>query len=128
MKKEFIVWHGSNKNITNFEKEFPKGFFAKEKRGAKNAIFFSKDKSPSDSVYGKRPYQKQFIVHMDNPLIVNTKKGYSRDEESFKALVNRAIENGKDGIIVKNVHDNFVTDIYISLDADKIKPLAKKIK
>ena len=65
---------------------------------------------------------------MENPLIVDTKKGYSRDEEGFKALVNRAIKNGNDGIIVKNVHDNFVTDIYISLDAKKVKPLKEKIK
>ena len=110
----------------NFKKEFPEGFFTKEKRGAANAIFFSKDKAPNDSVYGKRPYQKQFVIEMDNPLIVDTKKGYSRDEEGFKALVNRAIENRNDGVIVKNVHDNFVTDIYISLDANKVRPLEKK--
>jgi hypothetical protein len=128
MKKKYIGWHGSNEDLFEFKKEFPEGFFAKEKRGANNAIFFSKDKAPKDSVYGKRPFQKQFVIEMDNPLIVDTKKRYSRDDESFKALVNRAIKDGKDGIVVKNVHDNFVTDIYISLDASKIKPLKKKIK
>jgi hypothetical protein len=126
MKKKYIGWHGSNENITEFKEEFPEGYFAKEKKGAKNAIFFSKDKAPEGSVYGKRLYQKQFIIEMDNPLIVDGKKGYSRDEEGFKALVNRAIKNGYDGVVVKNVHDNFVTDIYISLNAKKIRLINNK--
>jgi hypothetical protein len=125
MKKKYTGWHGSNEDIIQFKEKFPEGFFAKEKRGANNAIFFSKDKAPSESVYGKRPYQKQFIIEMANPLIVDTKKGYSRDDEGFKALVNRAIKERKDGIIVKNVHDNFVTDIYISLDAKKVRPFVR---
>ena len=117
----YKVWHGSDTEIVSFLKENPNGFFAKIKGGSPRAIFFSSTKAPSGTVYGDRKYQQQFDVRMDNPLIVDGKKGYSRDSESFKELVDRAIAGGHDGVIVKNVHDNFDTDVFISLDAEKIE-------
>ena len=116
----YRVWHGSDSEIKSFLKDNPEGFFAKTKGGSPRAIFFSSTKAPSGTVYGDRKHQQQFDVRMDNPLTVDGKKGYSRDSESFKELVDRAIAGGHDGVIVKNVHDNFDTDVYISLDADKV--------
>jgi rRNA maturation protein Rpf1 len=120
-KNEYIAWHGSDENINKFKSDFKEGFFAKEKKGNPNAIFFSKDKAPPETIYGSRKYQKQFILTIKNPLIVDTKKGYSRDNESFKDLVERAIKHNYDGIIIKNVHDNFITDIYVVFTPNQIR-------
>lgn len=117
---EYRVWHGSDEDIKTFKSNFTDGFFSKVKKGNSNAIFFSKDKAPLDSVYGKRKFQNQYIITLNNPLIVDTKDGYSREKEGFKNLVDRAIENGNDGVIVKNVHDNFTTDIFIALSPSQV--------
>ncbi len=120
-KNEYLAWHGSDEDISEFKSDFKEGFFAKEKKGNPNAIFFSKDKAPSNTVYGKRKYQKQFILTIKNPLIEDTKKGYSRDNKSFKELVDSALEKCHDGVIIKNVHDNFVTDIYVIFNPNQAK-------
>lgn len=120
-KDEYLVWHGSDEDIKEFKSDFKEGFFAKEKKGNANAIFFSKDKAPANTIYGKRKYQKQFIITIKKPLVEDVKKGYSRDSESFKEIVERAIKSGHDGIIIKNVHDNFITDIYIVFNPDQVK-------
>ena len=125
-KNTYRVWHGSDAEITSFLKINPEGFFAKTKGGDPRAIFFSATRAPSGTVYGDRKYQQEFDVTMNNPLVVDGKKGYSRDSESFKELVDRAIAGGYDGVIVKNIHDNFDTDIYISLDASKVARPSKQ--
>lgn len=118
----YLVWHGSETDIKEFKADFPEGFFHQSKGGSPKAIFFSKDKAPADSVYGKRPYQKQFQVTMNNPLIVN----YSDPKENVggrnrEQWVKKAIDEGYDGLIWKNIHDNFVTDVYISFDPKNVK-------
>jgi rRNA maturation protein Rpf1 len=120
-KYEYLAWHGSDEDINEFKSDFKEWFFAKEKKGNPNAIFFSKDKAPSNTIYGKRKYQKQFILTLKKPLIEDTKRGYSRDNESFKEIVERAIKNNYDGIIIKNVHDNFITDIYVVFNSNQIR-------
>lgn len=120
-KNEYLVWHGSDEDIKEFKSNFNDGYFAKIKKGNSKAIFFSKDKAPANTVYGKRRYQKQFIITIKNPLIEDTKKGYSRDNESFKEVVDKAIKNNYDGIIIKNVHDNFITDIYVVFDPNQAR-------
>ena len=117
----YNVWHSSNDKIDSFIKENINGYFATVKKGSPKAVFFTANKPPQESFLSQREYQKQFSVKMDKPLIVDTKTGYSRETEGFKALVNRALDNGYDGVIVKNVDDNgFNGDVYISLNSDNI--------
>lgn len=123
---EYIVWHGSDENIESFRSANPEGYFSKVKGGSDKAIFFSKDKAPKGTVYGDRLFQKQFVLNFNNPLVVDTKEGYSREKESFKDLVDRALANNNDGVIVKNVHDNFTTDIYIALNTEQIRAVTIK--
>lgn len=119
--KPYIVWHSSDQKIDKFISENVEGYFAKVKKGSPKAVFFTANKPPEESFLSKRKYQEQFGVRMDNPLIVDTKEGYSREKESFKELVDRALAGNHDGVIVRNVNDNqFEGDIYISLDANKI--------
>jgi hypothetical protein len=120
-KDEYLVWHASDEDIKEFKPNFNDGYFSKVKKGNSNAIFFSKDKAPTDTVYGSRKYQKQFIITIKKPLILDTKKGYSREEESFKEVVDRAIKEKHDGVIIKNVHDNFVTDISVVFSPSQVR-------
>jgi len=126
LKNEYSAWHGSDEDIKEFKSDFKEGFFARVKKGNPNAIFFSKDKAPPETVYGSRKYQKQFILTIKNPLVVDTKGGYSRDKESFKSITKRAIEENYDGVIIKNVHDNFVTDIYVIFNPSQAKLIEDK--
>jgi len=112
VKGTFVVYHGSDALLTpkSFRKRNPDGYFSKA-GGSDRAIFFSGTKAPPESVYGSRAYPNQrFEVTLNNPLVVDTKTGFNRDDTSFESLVERAFEEKYDGVIIKNVHDNFVTD------------------
>jgi len=125
----YNVWHSSDKKIDKFISENVEGYFTKVKKGSPKAVFFTANKPPQESFLSKREYQEQFAVKMGNPLVVDTKTGYSRDNESFKELVDRALNNNHDGVIIKNVDDNgFVGDVYISLNAEKISRITPEQK
>jgi len=125
----YNVWHASDKKIDKFISENVEGYFAKVKKGSPKAVFFTANKAPQESFLSKREYQEQFAVKMNNPLVVDTKTGYSRDTEGFKELVDRALTNNHDGVIVKNVDDNgFVGDVYISLNANQISKITPQQK
>jgi len=120
-----IFWHATNTKDLHFVKDNTEGYFAKEKKGTPNAIFFSKDKAPKESVFS-RLYTLGVVLNIQNPYIRDDKGDRDSYPEGYKQTINNAEENGYDGVCILNTFDNFTTDVFIVFDSQQIHILGSK--
>ena len=102
-----VVYHYSNKKDVEFKSDFLEGYAA-EHGVSPNAIFFLGKKAPEESFLSKRPYVGEYLLNLENPLIVDGK------EYGINEGVDKALEEKKDGVIFKNIWDNQMhCDVYV---------------
>lgn len=124
-KVKDIVYHGTDKKNIEFIKNNINGYFAKNKRGTPNAIFFSKDKAPKGSVYDRK-FNVSVILNLKNSFIRNDKGSRDSYSEDYKTTINNAEQNKYDGVQILNTNDNFDTDIFVVFDPEQIHILGDK--
>ena len=124
-KVKDIVYHGTDNKDVKFYKNNTEGFFSKVKGGTPNAIFFSKDKAPKDSVY-TRAFTLSVLLDLKKPFNRDDKGDRDSYPENYKTTINNAENNGFDGVRILNTHDNFDTDVFVVFDPEQIHILGSK--
>lgn len=124
-KLKDIVYHGTDNKDVKFYKNNTEGFFSKVKGGTPNAIFFSKDKAPKDSVY-TRAFTLSVLLDLKKPFNRDDKGDRDSYPENYKTTINNAENNGFDGVRILNTHDNFDTDVFVVFDPEQIHILGSK--
>lgn len=113
-KVKQIVYHYSDKKIEKFNSNFTEGYAAKHGVSPK-AIFFLGEKATEKSFLSKRPYVGEYLLNLENPLIV--KDEYLGINEG----VDEALKNKNDGVIFYNIWDNQIyCDVYVVFNPSQI--------
>ena len=124
-KVKDIVWHGTENKDLRFIENNTNGYFAKMKKGSPNAIFFSKDKAPAESVFN-REYILSALLNVKNPYIRDDKNDRDNYPESYKKTIESAEKSGNDGVIILNTFDNFKTDVFVVFNPERIHILGSQ--
>lgn len=120
-KNIFTGFHSSDEDITKFDAVRTDGFFAKA-GGTPEAIFFS-DRAPEEqSFLSKRKFTKQYQITMNNPKIIDFKTPTEGGTSRWAEEINRAKEEGHDGVVVKGIQDNQMENVtlYVALSPNNI--------
>ena len=93
---------------------FEEGYAAKYGVSPK-AIFFLGDKVTKDSFLSKRPYIGEYLLNMENPLVVRN------EELGINEGVDKALKNKNDGVIFYDIRDNQIyCDVYVVFSPKQI--------
>lgn len=94
------------------------GNLATSERYVDQAIFNASLTSRKQTEAGQEEAQsiavRQYFVYMRNPLVFDNEGSRSK-KASFTSLVQRAIKEGHDGLIIKRAYDPELDDIYVVL-------------
>ena len=119
--KPLIVYHGTDFNFSGF---IPKGSF-----DFPDAIYFSSKKSVAKT-YTNNNNIMECYLKIENPYIVDAQKqSYNDFYEHLISDMDYAVRNGYDGVIIRNIRDNWgqdrkggvVADTYIVFNPEQIK-------
>ncbi len=121
--KPIIVYHGTDFNFSEFH---PSGDF-----NFPDAVYFSSKKSVAKS-YTNTSNIMQCYLKIENPYIVNANGAkYNDYYNSLVSDMDYAVRNGYDGVIVRNIRDDWgqnkrggaVADTYIVFNSEQIKSI-----
>ena len=119
--KPIVVYHGTDSNFSEFR---PSGGF-----DFPDAVYFSSKKSVAKS-YTNTGNIMQCYLKIENPYIVNANGAkYNDYYNSLVSDMDYAVRNGYDGVIVRNIRDDWgqnkrggaVADTYIVFNPEQIK-------
>ena len=118
--KDLAEWHQDSSPLTKDEQGLPKVFyhgtgddygfeiFKPNAIDGTPAIYFTTSKKVATS-YAQMGYTKEGIyktfLNIKNPLVVDF-SGKSYDGLEYEKLLKKALKNGNDGVIIKNVFDD----------------------
>ena len=118
--KDLYEWHKDSSPLTKDEQGLPKVFyhgtgddygfeiFKPNAIDGTPAIYFTTSKKVATS-YAQMGYTKEGIyktfLNIKNPLVVDF-RGKSYDGLEYEKLLKKALKNGNDGVIIKNVFDD----------------------
>lgn len=100
-----IVYHHSDKQISEFETGFP-NYFTTVKGGTDKAIFFTETSHPKEGTVLDRSYSYPVYLSVkDSVTLTGTKDQLRESGSDFTSSINKAsLEN--DGIVFKGIDDN----------------------
>ena len=123
-----VVYHGSDNLFKAFKKDYIGTATEKEEddyhKSAQHGFFFTDDEEYANN-YGKYVYACELSIK--NPLVVDM-SDYMATDEVLNNFINQAKEEGKDGVIFKNIRElgRPVSTEYVVFEPNQIKSVDNK--